>query len=142
MSDQTEDHNEDEVVDYTSEDFALRNEHHDAMIDFVGDRALRDCQKALTPKGRYVYCGAARGNWIAPIVAMLKVVIFGLFAPQTMKPGPVVFAKAHHLLALNALALAGSLRPVIDRRYALRDAADAIRHVGEGHAQGTTVLTV
>ncbi len=132
----------DEVVDYTNEDFALRGERHDAMIDFVGSRALRDCRKALTPKGRYVFCGASRGDWIAPIVAMLEVVIFGLFVSQTMKPGPVVFAKTHHLLALNALALEGSLRPVIDRRYALRDAADALRHVGEGHAQGTTVLTV
>lgn len=132
----------DEVVDYTKEDFATRGVQHDAIIDFVADRALRDCQKALTPKGRYIYCGAARGNWIGPIVAMLKVVLFGLFASQTMKPGPVVFAKTHHLLALNALIEAGSLKPVIERRYALRDAADAFRHVGEGHAQGTTVLTV
>ncbi|MFA6045561.1 MAG: zinc-binding dehydrogenase [Phycisphaerales bacterium] len=73
---------------------------------------------------------------------MLKVVLFGLFASQTMKPSPVVFAKTHHLLALNELVEAGSLRPVIDRRYALREVADAIRHVAEGHAQGTTVLTV
>jgi NADPH:quinone reductase-like Zn-dependent oxidoreductase len=131
----------DEVVDYTREDFAVRGERHDAMIDFVGDRTLRDCRRALTPKGRYVHCGASRGDWIAPIVAMLKVVLFGLVVSQTMKPAPVVFAKAHHLLALNALVLAGSLRPVIDRRYALRDAADALRHVGEGHTQGTTVLT-
>ena len=132
----------DEVVDYTKEDFAARGERHDAIIDFVGDRALRDCQKALAPKGRYVYCGAARGNWIGPIVAMLKVVLFGLFASQTMKPGRVVFAKTHHLLALNAMVEAGALRPVIDRRFALHDAADAFRHVAEGHAQGTTVLSV
>jgi NADPH:quinone reductase-like Zn-dependent oxidoreductase len=132
----------DVVVDYTKEDFTARGERHDAIIDFVGDRALRDCQKALAPKGRYVYCGAARGNWLAPVVAMLEVVLFGLFASQTMKPGPVVFARTHHLLALNTLVDAGSLKPVIDRRYALRDAADAFRHVGEGHAQGTTVVTV
>jgi NADPH:quinone reductase-like Zn-dependent oxidoreductase len=132
----------DDVVDYTKEDFAARCARHNAILDFVGDRALRDCQKALAPKGRYVYCGAARGNWIGPIVAMLKVVLFGLFASQTMKPGPVVFAKTHHLLALNALVEAGSLRPVIDRRFALRDAADAFRHVAEGHAQGTTVLSI
>ena len=86
MSDQTEDHNEDEVVDYTKEDFAARGSQYDAIIDFVGDRALRDCRKALRPEGRYVYCGAARGNWIAPIVATLKVVLFGLWTSQAMKP--------------------------------------------------------
>lgn len=132
----------DNVVDYTRDDFAARGERHDAIVDFVGNRSLRDCQKALAPKGRYVYCGAARGNWVAPIVAMLRVVLFGLFASQAMKLGPVVFAKTHHLLALNELVKMGSLRPVIDRRYALREAADAIRHVAQGHAQGTTVLTV
>ena len=132
----------DEVVDYTLEDFAARGEQYDAIIDFVGDRALRDIRKSLVPKGRYVHCGAARGNWIAPIVTMLKILLVGLFASQTMKPGPVVFAKTPHLLALSELVAAGSVRPVIDRRYALREAADALRHVGAGHAQGTTVLTV
>lgn len=130
------------VVDYTRDDFAARGERHDAIIDLVGNRALRDCRKALASKGRYVYCGAARGDWVAPLVAPLKVVLFGLLTSRAMKPGPVVFAKTRHLLALNELVEAGLLRPVIDRRYALPEAADAIRHVAEGHAQGTTVLTV
>jgi len=132
----------DVVIDYTREDFARRAERHDVLIDFVGDRALADCRAAMTPKGRYVYCGAARGNWIGPIVAMLKVLLVGLFSSQSMKPGPVVFAKTHHLLALNELVAAGSLRPVIDRRYTLQQAPEALRYVAEGHAQGTTVLSL
>jgi D-arabinose 1-dehydrogenase-like Zn-dependent alcohol dehydrogenase len=34
------------------------------------------------------------------------------------------------------------IKPAIERRYSLRDAADALRHVGEGHAQGQTVIQV
>ena len=44
------------------------------------------------------------------------------------------------LLVLQELVEAGKIKPAIDRRYALRDTADALRHVGEGHAQGQTVI--
>lgn len=46
------------------------------------------------------------------------------------------------MLALNELIEAGKIQPVIDRRYALRDTADALRYVGEGRAQGQTVIQV
>jgi len=46
------------------------------------------------------------------------------------------------LLVLKELVEAGKIRPSIDRRYALRDTADALRYVGEGHAQGQTVIQV
>jgi NADPH:quinone reductase-like Zn-dependent oxidoreductase len=37
---------------------------------------------------------------------------------------------------------AGELTPVIDRTYDLADTAEALRHQGEGHARGKTVVTV
>jgi NADPH:quinone reductase-like Zn-dependent oxidoreductase len=37
---------------------------------------------------------------------------------------------------------AGKVVPVIDRRYPLSEAADAIRYLEEGHAQGKIVLSV
>ena len=36
----------------------------------------------------------------------------------------------------------GSIVPVIDRRYPLSEAADALRYFGEGHARGKVVITV
>ena len=33
-------------------------------------------------------------------------------------------------------------RQVIDRRYRLSDAAEALRYLAEGHAQGKVVITV
>jgi NADPH:quinone reductase-like Zn-dependent oxidoreductase len=46
------------------------------------------------------------------------------------------------LVFLNSLLQAGKIVPVIDRRYRLGDAADALRYLAEGHAQGNVVLTV
>jgi NADPH:quinone reductase-like Zn-dependent oxidoreductase len=34
------------------------------------------------------------------------------------------------------------VKPVIDRRYALSEAAEAFRYLGEGHAKGKIVISV
>ena len=36
----------------------------------------------------------------------------------------------------------GKITPVIDRRYSLEQANDAMQYLGEGHAQGKVVLNV
>jgi NADPH:quinone reductase-like Zn-dependent oxidoreductase len=46
------------------------------------------------------------------------------------------------LLFLKDLIEARKVAPVIDRRYPLSAAADAIRYLEEGHAKGKIVLTV
>jgi hypothetical protein len=46
------------------------------------------------------------------------------------------------LLFLKAVVETGKARPVIERCYPLRNVADALRHVGEGHSQGQTVVRI
>jgi len=46
------------------------------------------------------------------------------------------------LVSLRVLLEAGKIVPVIDRRYQLSDAAEALRYLEERHAQGKIVLTV
>ena len=46
------------------------------------------------------------------------------------------------LALLKDLLEAGHVVPVIDRRYPLSEVADALRYLGEGHAQGKVVITV
>jgi NADPH:quinone reductase-like Zn-dependent oxidoreductase len=43
---------------------------------------------------------------------------------------------------LRELLEDGKVKPVIDRRYELSEIADALRYLGEGHAQGKIVLAV
>ena len=43
---------------------------------------------------------------------------------------------------LRELLEAGTVKPVIDRRYELSDVAEALRYMGEGHAKGKVVITV
>ena len=46
------------------------------------------------------------------------------------------------LVFLKDLLETGKVVPVIDRRYPLSDAAEALRHLEERHARGKIVLTV
>ena len=46
------------------------------------------------------------------------------------------------LVFVKELLEADKVVPVIDRRYPLREVADAIRYLEAGHAQGKVVITV
>jgi NADPH:quinone reductase-like Zn-dependent oxidoreductase len=43
---------------------------------------------------------------------------------------------------IKELLASGKVKPVIDRRYSLNNTADALRYLGEGHAQGKIVIVV
>ena len=43
---------------------------------------------------------------------------------------------------MRELMAAGKLRPVIDRRYRLSEAPEAVRYLEAGHAQGKVVITL
>ena len=43
---------------------------------------------------------------------------------------------------VEELLEAGKVTPVIDRKYRLGEAPEAIRYVGKGHARGKVVITL
>jgi NADPH:quinone reductase-like Zn-dependent oxidoreductase len=49
---------------------------------------------------------------------------------------------ARDLETLTGLIEAGTISPVIDRTYPLRETAAAIRYLEQGHARGKVVITV
>ncbi len=44
------------------------------------------------------------------------------------------------LIALKELAESGKITPVVDRTYALRQGAEALRYLETGHARGKVVV--
>jgi NADPH:quinone reductase-like Zn-dependent oxidoreductase len=56
--------------------------------------------------------------------------------------GPPDVLRLADLALLPGLLESGKLVPVIDRRYPLCGAADALRYLEEGHAKGKAVITV
>jgi NADPH:quinone reductase-like Zn-dependent oxidoreductase len=57
--------------------------------------------------------------------------------------GPAIkFPTKSDLVALTQLIEAKKVTPVIGSTYPVRSTADAVAHVGRGHAKGTVVITV
>jgi NADPH:quinone reductase-like Zn-dependent oxidoreductase len=131
----------DEVIDYTEQDFVKGGARFDVMMDLVGNRSLSDCRSVLKPKGAYVPCSGGGGDWVGPFVRIVGGLLSFLFTSRKFKMF-VMTPNRNDLLFLKELVEAGKAKPVIERRYALSEAGEALKHVGEGHAQGQTVIRI
>jgi NADPH:quinone reductase-like Zn-dependent oxidoreductase len=103
----------DKVIDYTKEDFTKNGHTYDVIFDVVGKIATTRGKKSLKKNGFY----------------------YNIFT-HSLKP------KTTDLVFLKELIEAGKLKPVIDRRYPLEQAAEAHRYVEKGHKKGNIVITV
>ena len=132
----------DHVVDYTREDFTRSGRRYDVLFDVAGSRSWRDCKRVLEPDGILVKAGAPKGNrWVAPLGHIVMTRLASI--PSSQK---CMFFVANlnkpDLEVLRELIEAGKVTPVVERRYELGEVADALRYMGEGHAQGKLVINV
>jgi NADPH:quinone reductase-like Zn-dependent oxidoreductase len=132
----------DHVIDYTREDFTRSDRRYDLMLDIAGSRSWSECRRVLNPQATLVMVGAPKGNrLIGPLSHIVKVRLAALRSSQN-----VVFFVANlnkaDMAVLRDLLEAGKVTPVIDGRYDLSQTVDALRYMGEGHAQGKLVITV
>jgi NADPH:quinone reductase-like Zn-dependent oxidoreductase len=132
----------DRVVDYTKEDFTKLDVRHDLMLDIVGSRSFLDVRRVLTPGatvvligGRMTYRGVAGLPHLAGTILKSK----GRSQTVTMFIAKVT---TEDLSFLGELFEAGKLRSVIDRRYGLSEAREALEYLGEGHARAKVVITL
>jgi NADPH:quinone reductase-like Zn-dependent oxidoreductase len=130
----------DTVIDYTKEDFVSGGARFDLVFDTVGNRSLSDLRKVLSPAGTYVSCsgGSSSLRWLLRL-AMAS--LMSRFTRQKLKMF-IVSPNRADLLSLKELVESGKAKPVIERHYALSEAADALRHVGEGHTRGQVVIRI
>ena len=108
----------------------------------VGNHSLAEYLAALTPQGALVQIGSNDiGHWLGPIVSVIEPLLWSPFVSQRLE-GILAQLNKADLEVLGELMQAGKVIPVIDTRYTLSAAADAIRHVEEGHARGKVVITM
>jgi NADPH:quinone reductase-like Zn-dependent oxidoreductase len=128
----------DHVIDYTQEDFTRGKKRYELIFAANGYHSFFDYIRALTPGGIYVVAGGTMAQ-------LLQAMLIG---PWISKIGSknvrnfVARMNREDLDFISELIEAGKVKPVIERRYPLSEAADALRYVGEGHAKGKVVITV
>ena len=130
----------DRVIDYTRDDFTQDSQHYDLILDNVGNRALSDMRRVLSPNGKCVMAGAPKTFW--PVLTRL---VQAFACSPFMKQKFIFFIgriRQDDLLTISGLIASGKLTPVIDRRYPLTETAAAITYVEQGHAPGKVIITV
>lgn len=107
----------DQVIDYTKQDFAQRDEKFDVVFDAVDKLSPSQGKKVVKNGGTYLNVDAASDK---------------------IKVKDVLFL----LQELRQLVEAGELQAVIDRSYPLEQIVAAHRYVDQGHKKGNVVITV
>lgn len=107
----------DAAIDYQVEDFSMRKEKYDYVIDAVGKMSKEQADR-ITRSGAIII--------------------------DAHKDSDKVKKKDFKQLLreLKDLCESGALRPVIDRVYDFKDIVDAHRYVGTGHKRGHVAVTV
>src|SRR5258706_5635820 len=128
----------DHVIDYTKENFTQNGQQYDLVFAANGYHSLSAYKRALTPKGIYVMAGGSMAQ-------IFQAMLMGSWMSETAgKKMGGVSAKSNQkdLVIIKELLEAGKVVPVIDRRYPLSEAAEALRYLGEGHAKGKVVIAI
>ena len=132
----------DHVVDYARTDFIRTGARHDVVLDLVGNRRLRHLLRAVRPGGTLVLSGGGvwtGGSVFGPMGLLLRSMLARPFVRARVRQ-LVAEPSTARLATLRELAESGVLRPVIDRTYAMGQAAEAIRYLEVEHARAKVVL--
>jgi NADPH:quinone reductase-like Zn-dependent oxidoreductase len=133
----------DTVIDYTREDFTSNGKQYDVIFDLVANHSFAEHRRVMTPKG--IYIGAGMLGLDGSMSSVLKRLV-----PEFIK-WRFVSQKSISLLAklnredldiIGALIAEGRITPVIDRRYSLIEAPEAVLYLEEGHARGKVIIDI
>jgi NADPH:quinone reductase-like Zn-dependent oxidoreductase len=128
----------DHVIDYTRENFTKSGQRYDLILAANAYHSIFDYRRALNPSGVYVMAGGGG-------IQILQAIFLGPF-PSLLgsKKMRFIFANINQkdLVFLKDLLEARKVVPVIDRRYPLSSAAEALAYLEEGHAQGKVLITI
>lgn len=134
----------DEVIDYTSRDFTQVGRTYDAVVDLVGNRALRELRRTVRPGGRLVLSGGGvpgQGRVVGPMRLLMGTMAVARFQPFEVRV-PQSVPDSVALRRVAKMVEVGAVRPVVDRAFALEDVPAAIRYMEEAHARAKVIVTV
>src|SRR6478672_11977836 len=126
----------DRVVDYTREDLRAVGDTFDLFFDNAGSLSLRDSRRLVADGGTYAMVTSPKSTWLHPLPRMLSVPFVFAFGGRTAPAFKVASRSRSDLELLIDLVAQGKVKPEMDRRWSLDDAAEALRVQGEFHARG------
>lgn len=119
----------DRVLDYTAEDFTNGDFRYDLIFDTIGNREVAEYERVLTDDGAFVTT-----HFLPALMFRKK------GSGKRILRSMMATSSSEDLSFVRGLVESGQVRPVIDRRYELRDTIEALTYLEEGHARGKVVL--
>jgi NADPH:quinone reductase-like Zn-dependent oxidoreductase len=131
----------DHVFDYKQENYTESGNEYDLIVDMVGNLSLSANRKVLKPEGRLVLVGGPKGDWIAPLVPLVKAMMLSLFVDQEIG---AILARldGDDLDYLAGLMADGEITTRIDTHYPLSETAEALRYLETQRARGKVIIAV
>jgi NADPH:quinone reductase-like Zn-dependent oxidoreductase len=129
----------DHVIDYTKEDFTQHGKRYDLIIGVNGRHSLSSYERALNPGGTYICIG---GKMAQIFEALLFGPLMSMNGNKKLKGMGSAQPNQRDLEAVKRLIEAGTLVPVMEKRYTLTEIPEALRHLGRGHALGKIVISI
>jgi NADPH:quinone reductase-like Zn-dependent oxidoreductase len=131
----------DHTIDYATEDFTVGGPQYDVILDNIENRSLAECRRALTPLGTLILNSGTGARGLTMLVRLVHPLALSPFVGQALRR---FISNPNHmdLEILAALCETGTVRPVIDRTFALRETAAALRYIESGHVRGKVVIAV
>ena len=98
-------------------------------------------RRALAPTGTLVILGGEGGGRWLGMGRQVWSQLIGVGAQQKFR-SPVALVNQSDLRVLKEMLEAGSLTPVVTRRYPLSEVPAAVRALAAGHSRGKSVITL
>lgn len=124
----------DRVLDYAAEDFTRGSDKYDVVFDVLGRAPVSRVRRVLEPRG-VLLCASFKARHL---LAMARTSLGrGRRVVCALAPG-----RLEDMIAVRELAEAGAVRAILDRRFPLEEAAEAVRYLESGSAKGKVVLVM
>jgi NADPH:quinone reductase-like Zn-dependent oxidoreductase len=124
----------DHVIDYTREDFTKSGQIYDVILDTIGKSSFSGSLRSLEENGTYLNANPGLLGGVRMRSASKR-------SNKKVIPWTAGYTTSN-LLAIKELIEAGTIKPIIDRRYPLEQTAEAHRYVDTGHKKGNVVITL
>jgi NADPH:quinone reductase-like Zn-dependent oxidoreductase len=128
----------DHVIDYTHMDVTQSDQQYDLILDAAAFRPFSAYKRILSPRGIYIFAGGTTAG-------LFRTMLLGPLMSKTKGKTFVTYMAGPDLTDLGdlkALLEAGTVTPVIDKRYDLSEAAAALNYVEQRQVQGKVVITM
>ena len=131
----------DHVVDYTKEDFTRNGQKYDLLFNINGSQPWSAYKRVLKPDATFVLVGGPKMPVVGPLGLLIKIRIAMLGSSQKFAFFIAQFNR-EDMLILKDLLETGKIKPFVEKTYPMTRIADAMHHLGTGHAQGKIVVTM